>query len=530
MINIENYSETIISKDFEKIIKESKKVYKYLLFEDNYIKLYQNIFYNLDYDFILEIPILYIIYCKVLRYNNKIIKFKEVILDYKKIKFHDKSTKNEISFESNILFLEASLEKSTQSIKKLEKAIDKISNFSDYLLLSEIYFELGFNYDSFYKIDKSLINYQKAEYYMLNESSTLDNSILNQYIMLFRVKLEIANISLLKNRLNDYAQKMNEMGLFIQKNRIEDSYLIFYYNSLANLFFYKNDKKSFLEVVEKILFLGEKPNKLSCFQIYIKTARYLLLFNEIEKSRILINKIEKKLSIIIPSQKSRISLYNLNALFYKKTGDINLRNAWFNDISKLLEHKYSSDCFISIFYAFYLLENGEIEKSEKIIKEISIEIYKTDCDLIITRFELLEIAFQYKIGYKNKAILNLKEKLFLFQKEWNIGIFLDSSDIILNMVNKIYKESFNNNILLENKFLEEIISYSNEKFDFNNYLTEKEIEVLKLVEQKKSNKEIANILFLSINTIKTHLKNINEKLKVNTKNDAVIKAKEYFII
>lgn len=47
-------------------------------------------------------------------------------------------------------------------------------------------------------------------------------------------------------------------------------------------------------------------------------------------------------------------------------------------------------------------------------------------------------------------------------------------------------------------------------------LTEREIEVLRKVAQGNANKEIADKLFISINTVITHRKNITEKLGIKT--------------
>jgi len=49
-----------------------------------------------------------------------------------------------------------------------------------------------------------------------------------------------------------------------------------------------------------------------------------------------------------------------------------------------------------------------------------------------------------------------------------------------------------------------------------NILTEREIDVLKKVAQGYANKEIADKLFISINTVITHRKNITEKLGIKT--------------
>ena len=57
-------------------------------------------------------------------------------------------------------------------------------------------------------------------------------------------------------------------------------------------------------------------------------------------------------------------------------------------------------------------------------------------------------------------------------------------------------------------------------------LSTREIDVLKLISDDYSNQGIAEKLFVSINTVKTHVKNIHLKLEVQSRSKAVIKAKE----
>jgi len=52
-------------------------------------------------------------------------------------------------------------------------------------------------------------------------------------------------------------------------------------------------------------------------------------------------------------------------------------------------------------------------------------------------------------------------------------------------------------------------------------LSEREYDVFKLIFSKKTNSEIAEELFVSINTVKTHLKNLYNKLGVSNRNEAI---------
>jgi LuxR family maltose regulon positive regulatory protein len=57
-------------------------------------------------------------------------------------------------------------------------------------------------------------------------------------------------------------------------------------------------------------------------------------------------------------------------------------------------------------------------------------------------------------------------------------------------------------------------------------LSTRELATLRLLAEDLMNRKIAEKLFISLNTVKTHLKNIFLKLKVESRSDAVAKAKE----
>lgn len=56
-------------------------------------------------------------------------------------------------------------------------------------------------------------------------------------------------------------------------------------------------------------------------------------------------------------------------------------------------------------------------------------------------------------------------------------------------------------------------------------LTNREYEILQLVANGHSNTDIANNLFLSISTVKTHVSNLYLKMNVKSRGQAIVKAK-----
>ncbi|MGN6089104.1 MAG: response regulator transcription factor, partial [Actinomycetales bacterium] len=55
-------------------------------------------------------------------------------------------------------------------------------------------------------------------------------------------------------------------------------------------------------------------------------------------------------------------------------------------------------------------------------------------------------------------------------------------------------------------------------------LTDRELEVLKLVARGLNNRDIARELFISENTVKNHVRNILEKLQLHSRMEAVVYA------
>ncbi|MFM8328854.1 MAG: response regulator transcription factor, partial [Actinomycetales bacterium] len=61
-------------------------------------------------------------------------------------------------------------------------------------------------------------------------------------------------------------------------------------------------------------------------------------------------------------------------------------------------------------------------------------------------------------------------------------------------------------------------------------LTKRELEILRHLATNETVKDIGSILNVSMNTMKTHVKNIYKKLKVDSRIKAIEKAKELFLI
>ena len=65
-----------------------------------------------------------------------------------------------------------------------------------------------------------------------------------------------------------------------------------------------------------------------------------------------------------------------------------------------------------------------------------------------------------------------------------------------------------------------------QKTQLESDLSQRELDTLLLIEENLTNQEIAEKLFISLHTVKSHVKNILFKLDVNNRAKAVKRAKE----
>lgn len=122
--------------------------------------------------------------------------------------------------------------------------------------------------------------------------------------------------------------------------------------------------------------------------------------------------------------------------------------------------------------------------------------------------------------------LILHHKLLLHPQTDHLQSIVDCfKGEILVIGNHKMKSSFHKHLLLPNdsetdtleKLQHFFASHSNDENEENNsVLSAREIEILQEVARGFSNKEIADRLFISINTVITHRKNITEKLGIKT--------------
>ncbi len=177
-----------------------------------------------------------------------------------------------------------------------------------------------------------------------------------------------------------------------------------------------------------------------------------------------------------------------------------------------------------------LLAKGEFEKVIDLLEPIIPKYIHQGANAYLIRgLNILAIAYDQidNIEKSNNALL---KAIKLAEPENNLGDFLISGSQMIPLLFKAFSSG------ISKDFIKRLLTIFSDKVNHHlvttktdsehiDTLTQREMEVLELIAQGMTNQEIANALFLSKNTIKSHSIKIYRKLNVNNRHQAISKAK-----
>jgi len=153
-------------------------------------------------------------------------------------------------------------------------------------------------------------------------------------------------------------------------------------------------------------------------------------------------------------------------------------------------------------------------------------------DLVMPKIDGIEATRQITASQPGVRVLVLTsfaadDKVFPAIKAGALGYLLKDTgpDDLLRAIHQVHLGQPTLEPSIARKVLSELAHPPQEPLT-PDPLTERELDVLRLVAQGMSNGEIAERLVVSVGTVKTHMHSIIEKLDVNSRTQAVAKARE----
>ncbi|HSO25913.1 MAG TPA: LuxR C-terminal-related transcriptional regulator [Methanobacteriaceae archaeon] len=411
-------------------------------------------------------------------------------------------------------------------------AMENLSE-DDPLWFSWGWYSIGWAEEVSGHINESIVAFEKALSYAKKSGNIylISSTAYNLAYMEQRMGLYTSAYS----RCSDLIGIMKESG-YMQITKSEPTYVELY-TCMAEIECMRTDFEEALANI-KIAYSLSKNFSNSSYKVWVRLIYSQILFASGDNAGIikLLNETEDiiKQNTISPAAraiyidmkgKMLIDQHELEkaGIFFKEKG-----LGFDNKISYLENRGYFS-------FVLLLITELKFKEAEKILSELqTMSLAAKWIETLIVVKIVYAILYKHT-GYKEKAVANLLESLEYAANENILMPFIYYHDRIKDLLVEVFKIQATTKTNIPKKLIDKLklALEKREKFIKNNLgsgLSDRELDTLKLIAEDLSNQEIADKLFISLNTVKTHVKNIFLKIAVDSRIRAVTKAKELGII
>lgn len=187
---------------------------------------------------------------------------------------------------------------------------------------------------------------------------------------------------------------------------------------------------------------------------------------------------------------------------------------------------------LSLLKADFYVQKANFKKAEEILLPLKEAVQMNGQQGLLCEVQALLSVVYEKMGERGRALNELEQALSLAQEQGNYQFFLNKGEWMEGLLKRLERKGSPG--ITETVFWECLLGCFEAQPEngrtSGEILSKREMEILNMVAQGAGNGEIADKLFVSRNTVKTHLLNIYTKLGVHSRTKAVSKAEALKLI
>ena|GEM_PF-2512996 len=197
------------------------------------------------------------------------------------------------------------------------------------------------------------------------------------------------------------------------------------------------------------------------------------------------------------------------------------------------EHYPALRGLVEVFFVRAKSINGHHKEALKLLDEKIPSKINNQQGFALTFVYLMRALLRFQLGNEDEALQDFKKAVTLAQDDQCLMPFIEYSSGMSALYTRLpqtLKQQPFVQLILQNIEVVEDETHNQAFAQAKSVISQREFAVLELIAQGLSNQAIAEKLFISLHTVKTHARRINAKLNVKNRTQAIIRAKEIGLI
>ncbi|RKP51414.1 hypothetical protein D7Z26_16610 [Cohnella endophytica] len=346
----------------------------------------------------------------------------------------------------------------------------------------------------------------------------------NSYSMYFDTLLSFFN------DLHD-AERFFNKWIKVWEDRDNYPYVGFFYNTYSLLLYEWNRLDEAEEYAERVL-------RSTCMQPYA----LIQLSATVNAARICQAKGDSAKAIdLLEGLKSKIDSVD-KSMFMRR---IEAEKAYLSLANGSSDERWLQTCGIKhtdtiplgpikeyLILASTLMERRDVDEALQLLEQLYLLVNKADRTWDKVKVTILQSMAFYRKGDRSNAVMKLEAALQLAEPGKYIRSFLDEGAKMEELLREyIRQRQINPNrksagLLYARELLLLMSDHMNETASVRALITKQELKILRMIDMGLSNKQIAEQLQITAETVKSHLKSMYRKLHVNSREQALEQGKQ----